>query len=87
MAIEFTEQDHDGLDRLLDTILTWHKRGEIDLSEARAALAHVVCAVAIDNPRVKKWLNDPEVAARWKKGAVDDRPIGRGPLESSVFSS
>jgi len=70
MAIEFTDEDHDGLDQLLDNILLWHKRGEIDLSNARAALAHVVCAAAIDNPGVKRWLNDPEVAARWKKNVA-----------------
>ncbi len=70
MALEFTDEEQDGLDRVLDSILLWHKRDEIDLSNARAALAHLVCASAIDNPGVRRWLTDPEVAARWKKSAA-----------------
>ncbi len=44
MKLEMTESDHRKLDNLIDKTLNAYKDGKLTLSEARAALAHVICA-------------------------------------------
>ncbi len=46
MHLEMTETDHQNLDTLIDNVLNAHKNGELTLIEARAILAHLVCAAS-----------------------------------------
>lgn len=65
MPIDLSDADHDGLDATLTRILTAYRDGNCDLSEARAALAHMICALAIGNEQeFRVWL-EPGPVGRW----------------------
>lgn len=66
MQLDMTETDHRRLDALLDGILSAHKNDEVTLEQARAALAHVLCAAAVTNEpmEVRRWL-EPDRLERW----------------------
>ena len=49
MAFKLTIRDHQTLDKHLDATLNAYKDGKLDLSQARASLAHLVTAGVIDN--------------------------------------
>ncbi|MBB4041662.1 hypothetical protein GGR34_003340 [Microvirga flocculans] len=67
MAIKLTEADHNKLDALLDGVLDAHASGDVILSQAREAIAHVFAAAAIDNEtEVKSWL-EPDRLESWKE--------------------
>ena len=49
MPVEMSDADHAGLDATLSRILRAYSDGACDADEARAALAHMMCALAIGN--------------------------------------
>jgi len=75
MKLDMTESDHQKLDALIDGILNAYKDGEVTLEQARAALAHVICAAAVqDEPfEVRRWL-EPERFDRWMEACRAARP-------------
>ena len=56
MAIKLSTADHKAMNEYLDSVLDGYKDGEIDLSKARADLAHAISAAAIDNEGFKQYI-------------------------------
>ena len=73
MAFDFTAAEHKLLTNFVDDILEAYREGKISLLVARADLAHVIAAAALDNEEsVRSHLNtdlDARLAERKRLGA------------------
>lgn len=67
MAISLSEADHQKLDSMLDAMLDACVRGKVSSLDVRAALAHVITAVATGNEgELRAWL-EPKTIAQWEE--------------------
>lgn len=57
MAFKLSHKDHRTMDAHLASLLNAYKDGDLELSQARASLAHIITAAAIDNEsEFKKYI-------------------------------
>ncbi|MBB1247475.1 hypothetical protein [Rhizobium sp. G21] len=64
--MKLSSADHNNMDKLLGNILDAHASGKVTRGEAIGVLAHIISALAIENPQeFNNWISDPAVFERW----------------------